>query len=241
MLNEIKQPRWGFVEIVLTYGCILAISVVYALSKARIAELVRVLGLPDIILTYFSIGFIIQFISTVLLVLAFTMLINKAAPADLGIKKPHRGTDYFRYGVVGGIILMLVMIILSIPINYLHPEIEPQVYEDILRAVHGFPQFILIFIMGAVLAPLSEELFYRGMIYPVFRKYLGPGWGMVVAGLVFGLAHWDIWRLIPLSIGGALLCLIYEKTGSIFISALAHGVWNGVMSIFIYSSIIRIV
>jgi membrane protease YdiL (CAAX protease family) len=95
----------------------------------------------------------------------------------------------------------------------------------------------MVLVVGAVLAPVSEELFYRGMIYPLFRKHLGPMWGSIISGIIFGLAHLDLWRAIPLALGGIVLCYIYEKSGSILVSILAHGVWNGVMSILIYLSL----
>lgn len=241
MGTTIEQPRWGFVELVLTYASIIVIGVVFGLYGETIGDLVRSLGIPDTMLTYFSIGFIIQFISTVILVLFFTVLINKASIGDLGVKKARSRTDYIKYGLAGGMVLMLVILLLGIPINYLRPDIKPQLYEEMLRSVAGFSQFAVIFIMGTILAPLSEELLYRGMMYPIFRKYLGPGWGAIAAGLVFGLAHWDLWRLIPLSVGGAILCRIYEKTGSILVSALAHGVWNAIMSVMVYISISSVV
>jgi len=76
------------------------------------------------------------------------------------------------------------------------------------------------------------------MMYPVFRRHLGIRWGATAAGAVFGLAHWDLWRTIPLAVGGALLCWIYEKTGSILVSAVAHGVWNGTLALIIYFTMV---
>jgi len=60
---------------------------------------------------------------------------------------------------------------------------------------------------------------------------------IILAGLLFGLAHFDLGRIIPLSVGGAILCYIYERTGSILTSALAHGIWNGVMALVVFLSL----
>jgi len=170
----------------------------------------------------------VQFLVTVGLVLLFT-LGKKASWEELGLRAASR-RDILIYGCGAGTILLLFMLAVSWPLSRLMPDIAPQLYETMLRnAGHG-ASFVLLFFMGAVLAPISEELFYRAMIYPYLRGVLGPVWGILMAGLVFGLAHWDLLRAIPLAIGGAVLCYVYEKTRSIYVPMVAHGVWNGVMS-----------
>ncbi|MEN6350769.1 MAG: CPBP family intramembrane glutamic endopeptidase, partial [Syntrophomonas sp.] len=145
-----------------------------------------------------------------------------------------------KYGLLGGTLLLILVMLLGIPIEHWQPELRPQLFEQMLRSVHGLSGFTAMFVIGAVLAPVSEELYYRGMVYPVFRRYLGPLGGAIGAGLMFGMVHWDLWRTLPLAVGGALLCYIYEKTGSIFVSMLAHGTWNGIMSIIVYFSIYKV-
>jgi len=98
-----------------------------------------------------------------------------------------------------------------------------------MRSATRLPDIAALVLAGTVLAPVSEELFYRGMIYPVLRQHLGPAWGAVLAGLIFGLAHWDPWRALPLAVGGAVLCYMYEKSGSVLVPMVAHGLWNGAM------------
>lgn len=127
---------------------------------------------------------------------------------------------------------MVIIMGLGLIMNYFNPEIKPQPFEEMLREASSI-SFIFLLVIGAVLAPISEELYYRGMVYPVFRFYMGPLGGAIVAGLIFGLVHWDLWRAIPLAAGGAILCYIYEKSGSILVSAVAHGTWNGIMALIV--------
>jgi hypothetical protein len=184
----------------------------------------------------FLTGFLVQFLATIGFVYFFAVFLPRGRWKDLGIRKARPGS-YFRYGVIGGILLIIMVLVLGYVLKYFQPDLEPQYFEQMLRSATRIPNFIVILVVGAILAPLSEELFYRGMLYPVFRKHLGPVWGAILAGLVFGLAHWDLWRTIPLALGGIGLCYIYEKSGSIWVSVLAHGVWNGVMSILIFLSL----
>ena len=127
-------------------------------------------------------------------------------------------------------ITLLFVLLAGAVIQILKPDLEPQAFELMLRAHRSLQDYAVLLFLGSVLAPFSEELFYRGMIYPVFKFHLGRNWGMAAAGLIFGLAHWDLWRALPLAVGGAFLCYVYEKSGSVLVSTVTHGVWNGVLT-----------
>ncbi|MDD2510058.1 MAG: type II CAAX endopeptidase family protein [Syntrophomonas sp.] len=234
-----QQLKWNCLEPILVYLGILLSGLLFSFLGEDISFIMLAIGMPQTEMAFFAVAYIFQFLATVLLVLFLSVFANNASLDDLGLNNTS-WSNYWQYGILGGLLLMLLVLLLSLPINYLQPDIQPQIIEEMLRSVQGSSEFIMLLVMGAVLAPVSEELFYRGMIYPVVRGYLGPLWGAIVAGLIFGLAHWDFWRTIPLAVGGAVLCYFYEKTGSILVTMLAHGVWNGVMAVFVYFSLINV-
>src|SRR3954468_7920658 len=83
----------------------------------------------------------------------------------------------------------------------------------------------------AFVAPLAEELFFRGFTYGVLREKLGIGWGALATGLVFGLVHVagsPIETVGVLIILGVLLCLLYQQTGSLLPCIALHAVNNGI-------------
>ncbi len=232
-----ERPHWGFMDIILVYIGVMAVGILTSMLGKKILGFLPVqLGAGE--MGFFLTGFLVQFLATIGFVYLFAVLFPRGQWKDLGISKARPGS-YFRYGVIGGILLIIMVLVIGYVLKYLQPDLQPQYYEEMLRSATRLSDFLVILVVGAILAPLSEELFYRGMIYPVFRKHLGPVWGAILAGLVFGMAHWDFWRTIPLALGGIGLCYIYEKSGSILVSAVAHGVWNGVMSILIYISLSR--
>jgi len=228
------KPRWGWMEIILVYLVITVVGFLVSWFSPNLVELSAGLGMGEA--GYFLVVFFIQFIVTVLLVWFFAIVTTGASWSDLGLKAVTL-KKLFKYGLLGGIVLIVTVVVLGFIIKQFQPEIPPQYFEEVLRSAHGWRVFLPVFAAGAILAPFSEELYYRGMIYPVFRQHLGPFWGALSAGLLFGLVHFDLWRTIPLAIGGAGLCYIYEKTDSIWASTLAHGVWNGFMSIVVYYSV----
>jgi membrane protease YdiL (CAAX protease family) len=85
-------------------------------------------------------------------------------------------------------------------------------------------------LITCVVAPVCEELFFRGFLFGALRKR-----GLVVAALVtgvtFGLVHVGsapIGFLVPLAVLGVILCLIYERTGSLYPCMALHAFNNSI-------------
>ncbi|MGE5391501.1 MAG: lysostaphin resistance A-like protein [Deltaproteobacteria bacterium] len=227
-------------EFVLTFGGVFILGQLYAALNQRSGGTAALLGLANTQLNNFVLAFLFQFSVTILLVWLFTIVIKHASWRDLGFRKASAG-DFFSYGFMGGVGILGLIMILSVLVNQLQPGIKPQDFERMLNSVSSTKGFLVMFLLGAVLAPFYEELLFRGMLYPAVRRYLGPTGGAVIAGLIFGLAHWDLWRTIPLAVGGFLFCYIYEKTDSILVTALAHGTWNGIMALVIYLNVVKMI
>lgn len=79
-----------------------------------------------------------------------------------------------------------------------------------------------------VIAPVSEELLFRQVIYKRIRK-ISPMWvGVVVSALLFGIYHGNPVQGIYAFIMGLLLALVYEWTGSLIAPILFHMIANHV-------------
>ena len=113
-------------------------------------------------------------------------------------------------------------------------EAELQDFAKILLMVDSYGELFLAVIMGVVLAPLGEEIFFRGFFYPALRRRFGAAWGIVITALFFSALHFDLYRLLPIAVGGIGLTYLYEKTRNIWTSIIAHGVWNGIMIALIF-------
>jgi membrane protease YdiL (CAAX protease family)/uncharacterized RDD family membrane protein YckC len=76
----------------------------------------------------------------------------------------------------------------------------------------------------AVLAPISEELFFRGMLFGGLRARMAAVPAALVSGVVFGALHatTGITTVPPLVIFGVALALLYEKTGSLWPPIMLH-------------------
>ena len=85
---------------------------------------------------------------------------------------------------------------------------------------------------AVTLGPLMEELFFRGLLYPVLVRRMGIFWGIVLTALPFGLLHmfqygysWAVVLLIFLM--GTVCTIVRWKTESVAASFLVHVGYNG--------------
>jgi uncharacterized protein len=77
----------------------------------------------------------------------------------------------------------------------------------------------------AVVAPVAEEFFFRGFFYGALRNWRGIWPAAVITGLVFGGIHAgsaDPEFLPPLAFFGFALCLLRERTGSLYPCIVLH-------------------
>lgn len=79
-----------------------------------------------------------------------------------------------------------------------------------------------------VLAPIAEEIVFRGLLLRACRRHWGIVPSAVLTGLLFGLSHGEPWALFGLIPLGILLALITEATGSIIPAIVAHSVHNAI-------------
>ena len=93
----------------------------------------------------------------------------------------------------------------------------------------------LLLILVAVIAPIAEELFFRGMLYPVLRRRWSPQVAIVANGFLFALIHF-IPILIPgLFFVGIVLAWVRERSNSLIPCMLIHALQNAVVLFGIYA------
>jgi uncharacterized protein len=91
-------------------------------------------------------------------------------------------------------------------------------------------QFAVNFIAIAVLAPIFEELMFRGLGYGLLEPF-GAGTAIVVTGVLFGLVHGYVYVLPVFIVYGLVLGWLRSRTGSIYPGMLAHGATNATVLI----------
>jgi membrane protease YdiL (CAAX protease family) len=85
---------------------------------------------------------------------------------------------------------------------------------------------ILMGFTAAVVAPICEEVVFRGYLYPAVKSFVGPWMSALCTALMFSAAHGSVSALIPLFVFGLALAALYEFTGSIWAPMAAHFLFN---------------
>jgi uncharacterized protein len=90
-----------------------------------------------------------------------------------------------------------------------------------------FGAFAAFFFSVAVVAPIVEELTYRGLGFSLLAPY-GTPIAIVATGVLFGVAHGLVVALPILVVFGLAVGWVRAKTGSVYPSMILHGIFNGV-------------
>jgi uncharacterized protein len=140
----------------------------------------------------------------------------------LGLRRPLRSLG----GTVGiaAAALIAYFIFAAVYSSLVHPH-----QKDITRDLgfgHGDIGTVMAGFLIIVVAPLSEEIFFRGFLFGGFRRRLPFVFAALISGVIFGLFHYTgagSFAVVPqLAFLGFLLCAVYEETGSIYPTIALH-------------------
>jgi hypothetical protein len=99
------------------------------------------------------------------------------------------------------------------------------ILEIILQGHDNFTIALLWFLV-AVCAPLFEETLFRGFFLTSLARYM-PAWqAIALSGFIFALAHLNIGDVLPLSLLGMVLGVVYWRSRNLLASMLLHSLWN---------------
>lgn len=90
----------------------------------------------------------------------------------------------------------------------------------------------LLSLIAVTLGPLMEELFFRGLLYPVLARRMGIFWGIILTALPFGLIHlpqygWAWGAALVVFLVGVMCGAVRAATRSVAASFLVHVGYNG--------------
>lgn len=90
---------------------------------------------------------------------------------------------------------------------------------------------LIVTVLVCVVAPVGEELFFRGFYFAALRNWRGAWPAAIITGLTFASFHIGtapIGQLVPLAIFGAGLCMLYHWTGSLYLPIALHALNNAI-------------
>ncbi len=144
---------------------------------------------------------------------------------DLGLRAPTPAE--VGWGIIGSAAMFLVSgAIGGFEEHVLHQKVQ-ETAVDLLKTVHGPLAFLFAFI-ACILAPIVEELVFRGFLFNALLRYSPVAIAAVLSALVFGIAHGSWSAFAPLAGAGLVLAVVYYRTGALSASMIAHAGFNAI-------------
>ena len=171
----------------------------------------------------------LQFALPVAAILAFLIARGISVPAIFGLKR----VGLFRaIGIAAGLVLLLLplfMLVTTIAYQFLDGHAEPQelvkVYQQAAKT--GKSEILWqVLVAAVVIAPITEELLFRGYFYAVLKRVAGPLPAALGISLLFGAVHNNALGFPGLTVLALGLTLAYEWSGSILVSIFMHAWFN---------------
>ncbi len=98
--------------------------------------------------------------------------------------------------------------------------------EEIMKIFTQLDSPVWFFIVAVVMAPIVEEVFFRGFLFQGFRQRYGWITAMLLSSAIFALAHMDLVALIPTFILGIVLAYMYHRSNSVWPGVILHFLVN---------------
>ncbi|QYY37360.1 CPBP family intramembrane glutamic endopeptidase [Ruficoccus sp. ZRK36] len=105
-------------------------------------------------------------------------------------------------------------------------QIPYQALVEQLGKLDGPVEWLLVVLMAGIIAPVVEELIFRGALYRFLKGRLHPLVALTLSSLVFALMHFNLLQFVPLFLLAMLLGRSYERSGSILVPIALHACFN---------------
>ncbi len=129
------------------------------------------------------------------------------------------------WGILAGLALFGVAIAIElgqVAIGFVPPEDAVVIGPE----AGNVAAYLTWLVSACVIAPISEEFFFRGYAFYAFNKRYGLFIALFVSALGFSAIHGSIYSLLPIFAAGIGLALAYHWTGSLVPPMVAHAVNN---------------
>lgn len=126
--------------------------------------------------------------------------------------------------VLGYSLQLCVSSLISILTN-LFPD-QLSAYRELIQSLTGSEVSVKTFLAVTLLAPIAEEMMFRGISYHYARRALPAKWAIVFQAVVFGIYHVNVVQFVYATLIGLLLGTLRKRSGSIVPGIVLHMIIN---------------
>ena len=162
------------------------------------------------------------------------LLRHDIAWADIGLGRLE--ARWVRLGIFGGLLCLPLVAMINLFVQGALPE--PMENPQIDALTGGKIESSMLFVLlpvGAIIVPFAEEVAFRGVFFRWLSLKTGASWAILLSALFFAVLH-GIPHFIPaITALGMVLAVLVQRTGSLWPAIIAHGTFNSVMILTVYS------
>jgi membrane protease YdiL (CAAX protease family) len=172
----------------------------------------------------------IVYISTLIVMIGLPWWIrkNKTSKEDLGLTGLPTWVDIV-LTPAGFIVYLLLSFVILLTAQGLLPWFDATQKQSLgFEALHFQYEYVLAFLMLVIIAPIAEEVIFRGYLFGKLRSAVPVWLAAIVTSVVFGFVHqaWNVgFDTFALSL---VLCHMRQITGTLWAPMLLHMTKNGI-------------
>ena len=158
----------------------------------------------------------------------FARMAGRVGRLDFGLRRPAATGEAVAYVVAGLIVFFTVTAAWSSLLDIHDPKSD---LLDELGVHRSSLSLAFTGLLVCVAAPIGEEFLFRGYIFTALRNWRGMWPAAILTGVLFGAIHAgsaDPVFLVPLAFFGLVLCVLYDRTGSLYVCMCAHAINNSI-------------
>ena len=227
-----REPFWGWGDFLLVLGLLVSmIGFLFLLAAASMLIFPSLKTDQSPLLLPLQLAFYGAIYLTFLL--AFHFRYGKPVFTSLGWRRTVSDKTLAWIGLGGLILSPVVSGIASLAHT-------PEVHLEALDQLQKQPVILAIFgVMAVTIAPLFEEMLFRGFMQPLFCRSLGVLPGIVLTGVLFGALHGPeyqmVWQYVAaISLVGIAFGIVRYRTNSIIPSTVMHACYNSIAAVGIF-------
>ncbi len=139
-----------------------------------------------------------------------------------------------RLGLAAGVGVVVISAAIEQALNAVGiPQTQTEMFSGVKGATSW--QFVGVLLAVAVIAPICEEIFFRGYVFTAVKRMRGVPVSLATSSLLFAVSHLNLQALLPILVIGVGLCILYWRTNSLVPSMVAHMLNNAVaLSVFYF-------
>lgn len=159
---------------------------------------------------------------------------RRTTKEDIGLQRLPTWMDILWAPAGMVVYFILTAIVTALASTYLTFIDYTQAQDTGFASVATQAEYILAFITLVVMAPIAEEVLFRGYLFGKLRKHLRLWVAILITSLLFAIVHFQ-WNVgLDVFVLSIVLCLLRVISGSLWPSILLHMMKNGIAFYFLF-------